>query len=172
MDLKKQSEKNRVIIIQKEKRPGCFFFFWITMTLLFAPCLFQVRILDPKNISGRPDKLSRCRLTGRVCYLWCPSFVLPRQIYCSTIVSPSLPLGWKCTNLISAKLKCCCLCFCYPLCSCVQQGRRNVWGWDEGTCLLQFVVVALEGDFINNIAYNLSSNARYWLGNQLFVKKR
>ena len=89
----------------KIEEGSCLFSFWITMTLLFAPCLFQVRILDPKNISGRPDKLSRCRLTGRVCYLWCPSFVLPRQIYCSTIVSPSLPLGWKCTNLISAKLK-------------------------------------------------------------------
>ena len=46
MDLKKQVAKNSVIVIQKEKKPGCLFSFWITMTLFFAPCFFQVNILD------------------------------------------------------------------------------------------------------------------------------
>ena len=34
---KTRVQKNRVIVIQKEKRPGCHFSFWITMTLVFAP---------------------------------------------------------------------------------------------------------------------------------------
>ena len=41
MGCKKQSAKNRVIVIQKEKRqPGLF-----------------LKVPDPKKISGRPDKL-------------------------------------------------------------------------------------------------------------------
>ena len=46
MDLKKAGCKNIVIVIQKEKRPGCLFSFWITMTLFFAPCFLQTHILD------------------------------------------------------------------------------------------------------------------------------
>ena len=38
---KKQGAKNRVIVIQKEKRPGCLFSFWITMTLVFCTLLFE-----------------------------------------------------------------------------------------------------------------------------------
>ena len=41
MGCKKQGAKNRVNVIQKEKRSGCLFSFWITMTLLFAPCFLQ-----------------------------------------------------------------------------------------------------------------------------------
>ena len=33
--------KNRVIVIQKEKRPGCLSF-WIAMTLFFAPCFMHL----------------------------------------------------------------------------------------------------------------------------------
>ena len=43
---KKQGEKNRVIVIQKEKKAECFFFFWIKITLFFVTCFFQVHILD------------------------------------------------------------------------------------------------------------------------------
>ena len=42
MGCKKQGAKNKVIVIQKEKRQPGLFFFWLTMTLLFAP-----HILDP-----------------------------------------------------------------------------------------------------------------------------
>ena len=31
--------KNRVIVFQKEKEPGCFFSFWITMILFLHPAL-------------------------------------------------------------------------------------------------------------------------------------
>ena len=37
----KQGAKNRVIVFQKEKRPGCLFSFWITMTLVFANWFLQ-----------------------------------------------------------------------------------------------------------------------------------
>ena len=43
---KKQVAKNRVIVIQKENRQPGLFSFWITMTLFFAPCFFEVHILD------------------------------------------------------------------------------------------------------------------------------
>ena len=46
MGCKKQGAKNRVNVIQKEKRSGCLFSFWITMTLLFAPCFLQPIFLD------------------------------------------------------------------------------------------------------------------------------
>ena len=42
---KKQGAKNRVILIQKEKRQPGLFFFWLTKTLFFVPCFFQVHIL-------------------------------------------------------------------------------------------------------------------------------
>ena len=38
---KSKVQKNRVIVIQKEKRPGCFFSFLITMTLFFATWFLQ-----------------------------------------------------------------------------------------------------------------------------------
>ena len=57
MGCKKQGTKNRVIVMQKEKRPGCFFSFWITMTLFFYILLFAksrvpdiLKVPDPKNI--------------------------------------------------------------------------------------------------------------------------
>ena len=37
----KQGAKNKVIFIQKEKRPGWLFSFWITMALFFAPCFLK-----------------------------------------------------------------------------------------------------------------------------------
>ena len=93
--------------------------------------------------------------------LWCPPFVLPRQIYCSTIVSPALPLGGKCTNLISAKLKYCCLRFCYPLCSCVQQGRQIVRGWDGGTAIFWVVGVFFWGNERKYFAH-IPGPRHYW----------
>ena len=36
-----------MVVIQKEKRPDCLFSFWITVSLYFATCFFQVHILDP-----------------------------------------------------------------------------------------------------------------------------
>ena len=63
MGCKMQGAKNRVIVVQKEKRPGCFFSFWITMTLFLHPAFCNpyfgpfFKVPDPKKISGRPDKL-------------------------------------------------------------------------------------------------------------------
>ena len=48
---KKQGIKNRIIVIKKEKRPGCFFSLLIRMTLFFAPYISDP-IPDPKEISG------------------------------------------------------------------------------------------------------------------------
>jgi hypothetical protein len=52
--------KNRVIVIQKEKRPGCLFSFRITMALFLHPIFWTpfFKVPDPKNISGGPDKLN------------------------------------------------------------------------------------------------------------------
>jgi hypothetical protein len=54
-------QKSRVIVIPKEKRPGCLFSFWITMTLFFGTLLFFgpdfFKVPDPKKISGQPDNL-------------------------------------------------------------------------------------------------------------------
>ena len=64
MGCKKQGAKNKVIVIQKEKRQPGLFSFWITMTLFFCTLLFAksrvpnfLKVPDPKKISGRPDKL-------------------------------------------------------------------------------------------------------------------
>ena len=46
MGFKKQNAKNRVIVIQKEKRQPGLFSFWITMTLLFCTLLFATHILE------------------------------------------------------------------------------------------------------------------------------
>ena len=81
MDLKKARwKKNRVVVVQKEKKPSCLFSFWITMTLFFAPCFFQVHILDLIFIKFQTLKKyqvdlinlnSGCRLTGRIGILKC-----------------------------------------------------------------------------------------------------
>ena len=42
IESKKQGAKNRVIVIQKEKRQPGLFPFWITMTLFFAPCFLHL----------------------------------------------------------------------------------------------------------------------------------
>ena len=64
MGCKKQGAKNKVIVIQKEKRQTGLFSFWKTMTLFFCTLLFAksrvpdfLNVQDPKKISGRPDKL-------------------------------------------------------------------------------------------------------------------
>jgi len=68
---KKQGAKNRVILIQKEKRQPGLFFFWLTKTLFFVPCFFQVHILH-LIFSGSQtnpcflNKNSGCRLTGHM----------------------------------------------------------------------------------------------------------
>ena len=41
MECKKQGAKNKVIVIQKEKEQLGLFFFWLTMTLFFAPCFLH-----------------------------------------------------------------------------------------------------------------------------------
>ena len=60
---KKVVAKNKVIVIQIEKRPGCLFSFWITMTQSFCTLLFSGPyfglVPDPKKISCRPDKLEK-----------------------------------------------------------------------------------------------------------------
>ena len=72
MDLKKSwGQKNKVIVVQKEKRPGCFLSFWITMTRFFAPYFFQVHILNLIFLGSQTDpciqnKNSGCRLTWRM----------------------------------------------------------------------------------------------------------
>ena len=61
---KKQVAKNKVIVIQKEKKQPGLFSFWITMTLLFATHIFTGSQTDPCF----QNKNSGCRLTGRVIY--------------------------------------------------------------------------------------------------------
>ena len=53
---KSRVQKNGVIVIQKEKRPGCLFSFWITMTLVFCtlPAFFK-----------KPGARFFCRVTNR-----------------------------------------------------------------------------------------------------------
>ena len=58
---KSRVQKNRVIVIQKEKRPGCFFSFWITMTLFFCTLLF----LDLIFFQGhKPTHVFKTRIVG------------------------------------------------------------------------------------------------------------
>ena len=62
-------KKNRVIAIQKEKRPDCLFSFWVTMTLVFGTLLFS-KSRVPYFFSGSQtdpgfqNKNSGYRLTG------------------------------------------------------------------------------------------------------------
>ena len=57
MGCKKQDAKNRVIVIQKEKRPGSLDpdFLYPAFCNQYLGPFFKVP--DPKKISGRPDKL-------------------------------------------------------------------------------------------------------------------
>ena len=79
MRYKKQGVKNRVIVIQKEKRPGCLFSFRIGMTLLLHPAfctlLFALHILYQFFFNYQTLKkyqvnlmnyISGCRLIGRL----------------------------------------------------------------------------------------------------------
>ena len=64
---KKQAEKTGSFFIQKEKRPGCLFSFWITMTLVFCTLFFSKSRVPDFQKAGCPIfKNSGCRLTGRV----------------------------------------------------------------------------------------------------------
>ena len=87
MDLKKAGSKNRVIVIQKEKRQPDLFSCWMTMALFFSPCFFHVHILDLIFSGSQTDpcfqkKNSGCRLTGRVCKKMCnhSSWAMPLSI--------------------------------------------------------------------------------------------
>ena len=52
---KSRVQKNRVIVIQKEKRPGCIFSFWIDITLVFCTLLFsKSRVPDFFKVTNRP----------------------------------------------------------------------------------------------------------------------
>ena len=53
MECKKQGPKNRVIVTQKEKAPGCLFSFWITMTLFFSHSFLHPIFYTP-FLSSRP----------------------------------------------------------------------------------------------------------------------
>ena len=50
MGCKKQGAKNRVIVIQKERRQPGLFSFWITMTLFFAPLRFATQTLKQYQV--------------------------------------------------------------------------------------------------------------------------
>ena len=61
---KSRVQKNRVIFIQKEKRPGCIFSFWITMTLVFCTLLFQ-KAGCPVFFQGhKPTLVFKTRIVG------------------------------------------------------------------------------------------------------------
>ena len=49
---KSRVQKYRVNVIQKEKRPGCLFSFWITMTLVFCSLLFSKSKVFKTRIMG------------------------------------------------------------------------------------------------------------------------
>ena len=62
---KSRVQKSRVIVIQKEKRQPGLFSFWITMTLFFAPCFFQVHILGLDFFQGqKPTHVFKTRIVG------------------------------------------------------------------------------------------------------------
>ena len=69
MECKKQGAKNKAIAIRKEKRQPGLFFFWITMTLLFASCflplLLAPHILDPILFQGcKPTHVFKTKIVG------------------------------------------------------------------------------------------------------------
>ena len=66
---KSRLKKTRSFFIQKEKRPGCLFSFWITMTLVFCTLFFsKSRVPNFQKAGCLIFKNSGCRLTGRLCY--------------------------------------------------------------------------------------------------------
>jgi hypothetical protein len=57
-------QKTRVIVIQKEKRPGCLFSIRITMTLVFLTLLFsKSRVLDFFQ-GHKPTLVFKTRIVG------------------------------------------------------------------------------------------------------------
>ena len=61
---KSRVQKNRVIVIQKEKRPGCLFSFWITKTLVFYTLLFS-KSRVPNFFQGhKPTLVFKTRIVG------------------------------------------------------------------------------------------------------------
>ena len=130
MGCKKQGAKNRGIVIQKEKRPGCLFFFWITMTLFFAPCFLQP-IFWTWFFSGSQtdpcfqNKNSGCRLTGRLYHVTKPegnrvkqgilnlslnqvyyiSNFLEFDLLCNTLIVPLLTSSINFVQLFTTKSK-------------------------------------------------------------------
>ena len=70
MGCKKQGENNRVIVIQKEKKPPSLFPLWIKMTLYFALCfmqpIFWTFFTGLQTDPFFQNKISGCRLTGQV----------------------------------------------------------------------------------------------------------
>ena len=87
MECKKQGAKNRVIVIQKEKRSGCLFFFWATKKspdLFFSTLFFPPHILDTifSGLQTDPcfqNKNSGCRLTGSMLIVMKMSVNFPGQ---------------------------------------------------------------------------------------------
>ena len=63
---KSRLKKTGSFFIQKEKRPGCLFSFWITMTLVFCTLFFSKSRVPNFQKAGCPIfKNSGCRLTGQ-----------------------------------------------------------------------------------------------------------
>ena len=61
---KSRVQKNRVIVIQKEKRPGCLFSFEITMALVFCTLLFS-KSRVPNFFQGhKPTLVFKTRIVG------------------------------------------------------------------------------------------------------------
>ena len=85
-------KKTGSFFIQKEKRPGCLFSFWITMTLVFCTLFFsKSRVLDFQKAGCPIFKNSVCRLTGRV------SVSQPLGKYnlqCTFFQVPTLKIFW------------------------------------------------------------------------------
>ena len=79
--------KNRVIVIQKEKRQSSLASFWITMILFFAPCFFAPYFVPDFFQGYKPTHISKTRIVGadwlgvlKGCLLW-RKYFLQRSIW-------------------------------------------------------------------------------------------
>ena len=61
---KSRVQKNRVIVIQRENRPGCLFSFWITMTLVFYTLLFSKSWVPDFFQGHKPTLVFKTRIVG------------------------------------------------------------------------------------------------------------
>ena len=85
----------------EKSKVKCLFTFWITMILFFALCFFRsifwtwfLKVPGPKEMSGRPDNNSGCRLTGRLILIW-PCSLLSFKISNEKKIKILLSNYWK-----------------------------------------------------------------------------